>query len=218
MTFEEFLVEGVNDSFLYHNTDWLVLTKIIDSGKLIGRNGFISFSRSKRYINAPGTYNTTEVRFIFDRKTLNQKRKIEPYADNSVISSGGWRDDIRVSGYAAKWESEELVNGDIPITKQYGLIAIEVLKPVIEKHITMPIRIRKNAIEKYIDEKIPRLKDGYFWNEIKKDWDLIVSDRQKKIHNLIKYQENIEKLKQELMEYETFLDKVPNLKIVNSFN
>lgn len=216
MNFEQFLTEGINDNFLYHNTSLIRLEKIIDSGELIGYNNFISFSRSKHYRSAPGTFDNAEVRFVFDRKILNQRRKIESHADLSV-SSGNWQDDKTIKGAASRWESEEQVKGPIPITKQYGLIAIEVLKSVIDKHVKYPVKVREEMIKKYVEEKIPKVKEGYFWNDVKKDWDIIFTSGQKKRHNLEKYRQNIEKIKQEIEEYKTFPDKIPNLKIVNSF-
>lgn len=138
------------------------------------------------------------------------------HADLSV-SSGNWQDDKTIKGAASRWESEEQVKGPIPITKQYGLIAIEVLKSVIDKHVKYPVKVREEMIKKYVEEKIPKVKEGYFWNDVKKDWDIIFTSGQKKRHNLEKYRQNIEKIKQEIEEYKTFPDKIPNLKIVNSF-
>jgi hypothetical protein len=213
--FKEFLEERVRENYLYHNTAFYKLLEILKDNQLVsfaGRFG-VSFTRNPRYNISPGTYGPAEVTFVFDREKLRQRRKIRAFADLSVASSSGWKDDETVQGPERRWESEERVQSPIELSRENGFIEFRVPQKYIDKHILIPIRVREEGIKDKI-EQIDRLKkENVFWNKVLNKWMPVESDRQKKIHNVASYEASIERQKKEIKEYQRILNH-PKLRII----
>lgn len=199
ITFKEFLAEKVGVSYLYHNTSVYALKNIIETGYL-GRNDPISLTRSSRYNSAPGTgLEGQQVRFVFDRNLLSRKYKIKPFADRTVATD--FQGDKRVTGHEARWESEERVYKPISINDN-SLVKIELSKKAAED-IKRVIANNESFIENFKKRK-EKLKDGYFWHNIKGEYRPLETDVQKKHHNQ-------EKLDGAIANTQELIDKYKNL-------
>lgn len=161
---------------LYHNTDLYSLLGVFRDGHL-GKPGHrISLTRDRRYTNAPGAGGAgPEVRFVFDRNELKQRYKIRPYADLSVATDR--TGDTTVSGYGARWESEESVKGPINLN---DVLRIEVLPKTVEK-LNQLMLSKQDDIE-HGEKRLEQLEKGYFWHQPRQEFVKIETDRQRAHH------------------------------------
>jgi len=203
--------ERVGSSNLYHNTDLYSLINIFKDGYIGQDSRTVSLTRNRRYDSAPGAgLSGQEVRFVFDRDELQNKYKIKPHADRSVVKNRF--DDTRVKGGEARWESEERVTGKISLN---DVERIEVTPKTIAK-----LENLKESIKKNIDhglERIKRLKKNEFWHQSRQEWRPIENERQRRHH-----QGSESKIKNLIKKNQNQLDLITNVLRsvieVNSFN
>lgn len=202
-TFKEFLNEEVRGQYLYHNTSLINLIDIIDSGKLVGRGKWISFTRSKHYKLAPGAFlndNEQEVTIIFDYEKLKRRNKTRPHADLTVVSASR----NKLSQLQSKWESEERVNSPLKLDSRNGLIEI-ILHGSTKKKIQDQIDIAKHTIE-FNEKQKEMLKQDKVWAFGKRQWIDITREGQRKVFTNEKFDKEIEKAKEDLRKYQAILD------------
>jgi len=161
---------------LYHNTGLYSLLGVFRDGHL-GKPGHrTSLTRDRRYNNAPGGgIGGPEVRFVFDRDELRQHYKIKPHADRTVATDR--TGDTTVSGYGARWESEESVSGPISLN---DVLRIEVIPKTVEKMEKLLLSAQ-DSIE-FGEHRLEMLEKGYFWHQPRQEFVKIKTDRQKAHH------------------------------------
>jgi len=160
---------------LYHNTDVYGLLGIIDDGQ-VGKGQRVSLTRDKNYHHAPGGGpGHDKVRLVFDRDELKQRHKLTPYADQRVAA--GSNTDDTLTGNKARWESEEIAKGPIPLTT---VKRIEVDQNTYDKMEQVMIQ-QQNFIDN-AEKRIFMLHRGYFWHKPREKFVKIETDRQKKVH------------------------------------
>lgn len=161
---------------LYHNTDLYSLLGVFRDGYL-GKPGHrTSLTRDRHYNNAPGAgIGGPEVRFVFSRDELRHRYKLKPHADRTVATDK--TGDTTVSGYGARWESEESVSGPISLN---DVLRVEVLPKTREK-LEKLLLSKQDAIE-FGERRLEMLERGYFWHQPRQEFVKIETERQRAHH------------------------------------
>ncbi len=173
--FENFLLEGVNDNFLYHSTSIRNLIKILDTDSILRKSSThnISFSRNKNFWF--NNIQNNSVRLVLDKRKLASNYKIDNF--DFYGSSKKWDDETQRYKYTSSaltkadsfrrlkklhYEFEEIVWKDITNLGKY-LYEIELTDVALglhkdyKSHYLTELDEMKKSISNYLI-KYPHIK------------------------------------------------------------